>query len=166
MTRGRPRHGNDQPHVEQKNWSHVRLLLGYQRIDDPDLIPKINELYRAWGLFNNFFCTNLKLIEKTKVGSRYKKKYDDPKTPYQRLMESEHVNEAQKTHLTESYCNLNPFKLKKQGQSSYLCIDARQNVPDSGPHGEETENRVCGGGVPHHESRGPRRQSVQGQAGL
>jgi len=113
MTRGRPRHGNDSAHVEQKNWSHVRLLLGYQRIDDPDLVSKINELYRAWGLFNNFFCTNLKLIEKTKVGSRYKKKYDDPKTPCQRLMESKHINEAQKTHLTEIYCNLNPFKLKK-----------------------------------------------------
>jgi len=114
LTRGRPRHGNDQAHVEQKNWTHVRLLLGHQRIDDPNLVPKINELYRAWALFNNFFCTNLKLVEKTKVGSRYKKKYDDPKTPYQRLMESEHLNEAMKTHLTEMYCNLNPFKLKKQ----------------------------------------------------
>lgn len=114
LTRGRPRHGNDQAHVEQKNWTHVRLLLGFQRIEDPDLIPKINELYRAWALFNNFFCTNLKLVEKTKVGSRYKKKYDDPKTPYQRLMESKHLNGALKTHLVEVYCNLNPFKLKKQ----------------------------------------------------
>jgi hypothetical protein len=113
MTRGRPRHGNDQAHVEQKNWTHVRLLLGFGRIDNPDLVPHINELYRASALFNNFFCTNLKLVEKTKVGSRYKRKYDEPKTPYQRLLESEHVNEAQKTHLTEIYCNLNPFKLKK-----------------------------------------------------
>ena len=113
LTRGRPRHGNDQAHVEQKNWSHVRLLLGFQRINDPALVPKINELYRLWALFNNFFCPNLKLIEKTKVGSRYTKKYDDPKTPYQRLMQSEHLHEAQKTHLTEIYCNLNPFKLKK-----------------------------------------------------
>jgi hypothetical protein len=114
QTRGRPRHGNDQPHVEQKNWSHVRLLLGYQRIEDPELVPRINELYQLWGLFNNFFCPNLKLVHKTKVGSRYKKRYDEPKTPYQRLMQSEHINEAQKTYLTELYCNLNPFKLKKQ----------------------------------------------------
>jgi hypothetical protein len=113
LTRGRPHHGNDSAHVEQKNWSHVRLLLGYQRIEDPDLVPKINELYRAWALFNNFFCTNLKLVEKTKVGSRYRRKYDDPKTPYQRLMASEHINEAQKTYLTEMYCSLNPFKLKR-----------------------------------------------------
>ena len=94
--------------------SNVRLLLGYQRIEDPQLVPKINELYRAWALFNNFFCTNLKLIQKTKVGSRYQKKYDAPKTSHQRLMESEHLNEAQKTLLTEIYCNLNPFSLKKQ----------------------------------------------------
>jgi len=114
LTRGRPRHGNDQAHVEQKNWSHVRQQLGYQRIDNPSLVPKINELYRVCSLFNNFFCTNLKLVEKTKVGSRYKKKYDNPKTPYQRLVESEHINEAQKTHLTEIYCNINPFKLRKQ----------------------------------------------------
>lgn len=114
LSRGRPGHGNDSAHVEQKNWSHVRLLLGYQRIDNPELVPKINELYRAWALFNNFFCTNLKLIEKHKVGSHYQKKYDDPKTPYQRLMASPHLNEFLKTHLTEIYCNLNPFKLKKQ----------------------------------------------------
>ena len=113
LTRGRPRHGNDQAHVEQKNWTHVRLLLGYQRIEDPSLIPAINDLYRTWALFNNFFCANLKLIDKSKVGSRHRRKYDTPKTPYQRLMESEHINEAQKTHLTEMYANLNPFKLSK-----------------------------------------------------
>ncbi len=114
FTRGRPRHGNDQAYVEQKNWTHVRLLLGYQRIEDPNLVPKINELYRVWALFNNFFCTNLKLVKKMKVGSRYRKKYDDPQTPYQRLVESKHLNQVQKNHLTEIYCNLNPFKLKKQ----------------------------------------------------
>ena len=114
LSRGRPRHGNDQAHVEQKNWSHVRPLLGYQRIANPDLIPKINVLYQAWALFNNFFCTNLKIIDKTKVGSRYRKKYDTPKTPYQRLMESEHMTELHKTCLTEIYCNLNPFNLKRQ----------------------------------------------------
>ncbi len=113
LTRGRPRHGNDQAHVEQKNWSHVRLLLGFERIDRPELIPKINELYRAWAQFNNFFCPNLKLIKKTKVGSRYQKTYDDPKTPYRRLMDSPHINEAQRTYVTELYCNLNPFKLKR-----------------------------------------------------
>jgi hypothetical protein len=114
QTRGRPNRGNDSAHVEQKNWSHVRLLLGYQRIELPDLIPEINQLYSAWSLFNNFFCTNQKLIDKVKIKSRYHKKYDEAKTPYQRLVDSEHLNEAQKTHLTEIRCNINPFSLKKQ----------------------------------------------------
>ncbi|MCE9615163.1 MAG: transposase family protein [Lentisphaerae bacterium] len=91
MSRGRPRQGNDSAQVEQKNWSHVRLLLGYQRLDDPSLVPKINELYRLWDAFNNFFCTNLKLIEKTKVGSRYQKKYDIPQKPYQRKRHAGHL---------------------------------------------------------------------------
>ena len=114
QTRGRPRRGNDSAHVEQKNWTHVRQLLGYQRIDVPTLIPQINTLYRTWALFNNFFCTNLKLVAKKKIGSRYRKTYDEPKTPYQRLMDSGLLNEAEKTHLTELACNLNPFSLKNQ----------------------------------------------------
>jgi transposase InsO family protein len=118
-SRGRPYHKNDTAHVEQKNYTHVRLLLGYERLSDPALLDPINLLYETWALFNNFFCASLKLVCKTKQGSRYHKTYDIPKTPYQRLMESPAVNEAIKTHLTELACNLNPFVLKKQ-------IDARQ----------------------------------------
>ena len=114
FTRCRPNKKNDNAHVEQKNWTHVRLLLGYQRIEDPAMVATINHLYRCWNLFNNFFCANLKLQEKQRINSRYKKKYDDGKTPYQRLIESEEVNEAQKTHLTELRCNLNPYALRRQ----------------------------------------------------
>ena len=118
-SRGRPYHKNDTAHVEQKNYTHVRLLLGYQRLEDLDLLPAINRLYEAWSLFNNFFCASAKLTSKVKVGSRYRKTYDTPQTPYQRLMASADVNEAVKTHLTEVACNLNPFALKK-------LIDAQQ----------------------------------------
>ena len=113
MARGRPYHGNDSPHVEQKTGAICACCLG-QRIEDPRLIPRIKELYRAWALFNNVFCTNLTLIEKTKVGSRYHKKYDTKKTPCHRLMVSGHLNKAQQAHLTEMYCNHNPFSLEKQ----------------------------------------------------
>jgi hypothetical protein len=97
----------------------VRLLLGYERLDNAALLPTINHLYEAWALFNNFFCASLKLVGKTKIGSRYRKTYDLPQTPYQRLMASPDVNEAMKTHLTEVLGNLNPFTLKKT-------IDAQQ----------------------------------------
>jgi hypothetical protein len=114
FTRSRPNKKNDNAHVEQKNWTHVRLLLGYQRIENPELVAKINHLYQAWNMFNNFFCANLKLLEKQRVNSRYKKNYDHGATPYQRLMASDQINEAQKTHITELMCNLNPYALRRQ----------------------------------------------------
>lgn len=114
LSRGRPYHKNDTARVEQKNYTHVRLLLGYGRIGDQQMIPSINGLYRLWEYFNNFFSPTLKLVEKTKVGSRYLKTYDSPQTPYQRLMASPAINEGLKTILTERFCKLNPFALKRQ----------------------------------------------------
>lgn len=113
-SRGRPYHKDDTAHVEQKNYTHVRMLLGYSRIEDELKISPINQLYEAWGLFNNFFSPTLKLVEKTKIGSRYIKKYDVPTTPYQRLMNSVDVDELKKTYLTEVFTNINPFNLKRQ----------------------------------------------------
>jgi hypothetical protein len=113
FSRGRPYHKNDTAHVEQKNYTHVRLLLGYSRIEDPDLVPAINELYRTWELFNNLFCPSAKLVKKEKIGSRYRKFYDLPQTPYHRLMNSPDVLEPLKTHITELFCNHNPFDLRR-----------------------------------------------------
>ena len=121
MTRGRAGKKNDCPHVEQKNHTHVRLLLGWQRIEDPSLIKEINELYRAANLLTNFFCSNRKLIFKERRGSRYCKRYDQPATPCERLIASGCLNEAQVTHLTEVMCNLDPYKLRAQ-------IDAKQQA--------------------------------------
>jgi hypothetical protein len=113
FSRSRPYHKNDTAHVEQKNYTHVRLLLGYGRIEDPELIPVINGLYQAWELFNNLFCPSAKLIKKEKIGSRYRKFYDLPQTPYHRLMNSPDVPEPLKTHITELFCNHNPFALRR-----------------------------------------------------
>jgi hypothetical protein len=114
VTRGRPNHKDDTAHVEQKNFTHVRLLLGYERIGNPDLVPLINRLYEAWGLYNNLCCASLKLIEKHREGSRYVKTYDEAQTPCQRLLDSPDLDEAKKTFLTELQCNVSPFALKRQ----------------------------------------------------
>lgn len=113
MTRGRPGRSNDNPHVEQKNNTHVRKLLGYQRIEDKSLMADIDQLYEASNLLNNFFCTNRRLIIKERRGSRYYKKYDPPATPCQRLLDSGHMTELQKTHLLELQTNLDPYKLRR-----------------------------------------------------
>lgn len=94
--------------MEQKNWTHVRQLLGYQRLEQPELIPLINDLYRTWTLFHNFFCPTLKLLTKTR------RTYSKPQTPYQRLLDSPHLSQEQKEKLQAQYQRLNPFELKEQ----------------------------------------------------
>lgn len=114
FTRSRPYKKNDNAHVEQKNWSHVRHLFGYDRFENPVLVDLMNELYaNEWSLYQNHFCPTMKLIEKTKINSRYRKKYDKPKTPYLRLMTSEYISEEKKVELREKHKNLNPFELKR-----------------------------------------------------
>jgi len=114
LTRSRPYRKNDQAHVEQKNWTHVRQLLGYQRLEQPELVPLINELYRTWGLLHNFFCPNLKLLSKTRKGAKTIRKYSPPQTPYQRLLESKHLSQEQKQKLQSRFQQLNPLQLKRE----------------------------------------------------
>lgn len=114
FTRSRPYHKNDNAHVEQKNWTHVRQLFGYERFQDIRLVDLMNDLYKnEWGLYQNHFRPSMKLIEKEKINSRYKKKYDKPQTPYQRLMASPDINPQKKKELQEKHSSLNPFALKR-----------------------------------------------------
>jgi hypothetical protein len=114
FTRSRPYRKNDNAHVEQKNWTHVRHLLGYDRFDDFALVALMDDLYaNEWSLYQNHFCPTMKLIEKEKVNSKYRKKYEKPKTPYQRLIQSADVEEIKKEALQKVHAELNPFQLKK-----------------------------------------------------
>ena len=114
FTRSRAYHTQDNAHIEQKNYTHVRQWLGYSRFDNPQVIPLLNDLYKTeWRLFHNFFCPSVKLIEKKRVGSKIIKRYDKPQTPYQRLMESKFIDPATKQKLKEQFDSLNPFELRK-----------------------------------------------------
>lgn len=113
LTRSRPDHKDDNAHVEQKNWTHVRQLLGYARIDQPDLIPAINRLYEAWGLFHNYFCPTLKLLAKTKSGSRYQRRYEPPRTPKARIWDCPHTLEPIRIYFLQRQDSLNPLTLKR-----------------------------------------------------
>jgi hypothetical protein len=114
LRRSRPYKKNDQAHVEQKNWTHVRQLLGYDRIEKPDLVPLINQIYRTWGWLHNFFCPTLKLESKVRCGSKTKRKYGRPQTPYQRLLDCPDLSAAQKTALQARFQQLNPLNLKNK----------------------------------------------------
>lgn len=114
FTRSRAYHKDDNSHVEQKNWTHVRQWLGYHRFDNPTLVPLMNDLYTSeWRLYHNFFCPSVKLLEKKRVASKTIKRYDKPKTPYQRVLESKYVLASDKRKLKEQFEGLNPFKLRK-----------------------------------------------------
>lgn len=119
FTRARAYRKNDNCYVEQKNWSVVRRALGYLRYDTPEELEIINRLHGYLRLYTNHFQPVMKMIEKTRVGSRVKKKYDKPRTPYQRVLdsgvlESPDVEEERKEALTKEHLKLNPAELKRQ----------------------------------------------------
>jgi hypothetical protein len=117
FSRSRPNKKNDNAHVEQKNWTHVRHLFGYRRLGKYNVVEMMNDLYsNEWRLYQNFFMPAMKLIEKTRIGSRYCKKYDSPQTPYQRVLDEPTISHRQKEKLSNARQLLDPFLLKKNIQ--------------------------------------------------
>ncbi|MCL0051132.1 hypothetical protein M1M97_00415 [Thermodesulfovibrionales bacterium] len=113
FTRSRPNRKNDNAYIEQKNWTHVRKLLGYLRYDTLGEVV-INDLYRSeLRLYKNFFQPVMKLVSKERIGGSLKRKYDTPKTPYQRLMDSGQISEQTRKQLKTVYLSLNPAQLKR-----------------------------------------------------
>ena len=114
-TRSRPYKKNDQAHVEQKNFTHVRQLLGYERYDQIELKVLVEELYKeTWLPLRNFFTPVMKLIEKERTGSKVKKTYDEPQTPYQRLQNCSKFEDESKRTLKEIYQKLDPIDLQRK----------------------------------------------------
>jgi hypothetical protein len=114
FTRSRPYKKNDQAHVEQKNWSVVRRLIGYDRYEASPALKLFEAIYQDWRLYVNFFQPVLKLVEKRRVGSKVIKKYDTARTPYQRVLESPHVSQEAKERLRQLYPTLNPMALRQR----------------------------------------------------
>jgi len=115
FTRSRPYHKNDNAHVEQKNWTHVRQLLGYDRFDTRILVNLVNDLYEnEWRLYQNHFIPTMKCVKKEKINSKYRKKFDAPKTPYKRVLECKEIDKIAKEKLRQEHKQLNPFELKRR----------------------------------------------------
>ena len=114
FTRSRAYKKNDGCYVEQKNWSVVRRNVGYARFDTAEELAVLNELYAVLREHTNFFMPSAKLVSKTRDGAKVVKRYDEPKTPYARVLASEHVTEAAKRRLARHYERLNPVRLKRE----------------------------------------------------
>lgn len=113
-TRSRAYNKNDNAHIEEKNWTVVRQYIGYDRLNNPEQLELLNDLYRNdMNFFLNYFLPSVKLISKERHGSKIKKKYDKAKTPFQRLFESKEIDDDKKLQLLRILNKLNPFKLQE-----------------------------------------------------
>lgn len=114
FTRSRPYQKNDQAHIEQKNSTHVRRLFGRIRFDKPSVTFLLNDLYQnELRLFHNFFKPSQKLIRKRFVGSKTIRTLDEPKTPFQRILNHWSLSHTQRKNLINTFQSLDPIALKQ-----------------------------------------------------
>jgi hypothetical protein len=131
FTRSREYKKNDNAHIEQKNWTHIRQTFGYERFDNPKIVALMNDLYaNEYSLLMNFFLPSVKLLEKRRIGSTIVKKHDIPRTPCQRLLASRSVPEETKQRLRKLQQSLDPFLLHRIVQQKVkLILQQRSLVP-------------------------------------
>jgi len=123
MTRSRPYKKDDNAHVEQKNWTHIRQCFGYERHDNPEVVESINLLVKgAYGQLLNYFHASLKLERKERTQGRLKRIYGAAQTPLARVLISAEVTEQTKLRLQQHKARLNPFALKQEVDRSLKTI--------------------------------------------
>jgi hypothetical protein len=114
LSRSRPYKKNDNAWVEQKNWTHVRKVVGYRRFDTTSELRVLNEIYATLRLYKNFCLPTMRLKSKARVEGRIKRIYEKPCTPYERVMGSRQVDRKTKQKLRSIYEALNPAELYRR----------------------------------------------------
>lgn len=114
LTRSRPNHKNDNAYVEQKNGHVIRRFLGYTRLDTVRIIEPMNKMYDLLETYLNHFVPSKKCLEKTRIGSKYKRIYDRAKTAYNRVLDHPEIPNEIKEKLRAEHAKLNPLLLKKK----------------------------------------------------
>jgi hypothetical protein len=128
FTRSRSYKKNDSCHVEQKNWTVIRRVIGYDRFSSKAAFRALGDVYTVLRLYINFFQPVSKLVRKSRHGAKVYKVYDTALTPYQRLLESGVLTEDKKRELADLYAALNPVTLLKEIRQSVdrLCTLAER----------------------------------------
>ena len=114
FTRGRPGNKNDGCHVEQKNWTHVRSLVGYLRYDTPAELELLNKIWDLDWRFTNLLCTQQKLVSRERVGAKVIKRHDTAQTPHQRARTAGILAPGRKSALTRTLNDLHPGQLQRE----------------------------------------------------
>ncbi len=137
FTRSRAYHKGDNAHVEQKNWTHVRQHFGYYRLENSSLVTLMNDLYEnEFSLLHNYFYPSVKLKNKLRIQSKIKKQHDVARTPYERLLLSEHVSADQKEKLKQIFTQLNPFTLRASIEKKLKKIFSNIEISYQGKRGK------------------------------
>ena len=134
FTRGRPYKKDDNAHIEQKNWTHVRKLLGYVRYDSPAAQAAIHALYRhELRLFQNLFLPSVKLLRKERVGARVRRRYDAPRTPLDRVLACPEIRPAVAAQLPPPARRPRPLRpgpaIDQQLERIYALANPRHSAP-------------------------------------
>jgi len=114
FTRGRPYKKDDNAHIEQKNWTHVRKLIGWDRYETPEAVAALNDLYaHELRLYMNLFQPSVKLIRTERKGSRKTRRYDQPRTPLDRLAKMPGADPKKVADFLHLRSRLDPFVLSR-----------------------------------------------------
>lgn len=111
FTRSRPYKKNDSAHIEQKNWDVIRKMIGYGRFDTYEQLDIIKRIESLLAFYQNYFQPSQKLVSKTRIGAKVKKKYDVAQTPAQRLLAREDISKAARKRLNDTFRQINPAAL-------------------------------------------------------
>ncbi len=132
FTRSRPYWKNDQAHVEQKNWSVVRRLVGYGRYESEAALAQLNRVYDLLRVWTNFWQPSLKLVAKERdpATGKTKKTYDAAQTPYRRLLASGVLTAAQQRALADTYAARGPVELRRQLAAAVEQLGRLQERPN------------------------------------
>ncbi len=152
FTRGRPYKKDDNAHIEQKNWTHVRKLAGYDRYDSAAPLAALNTRYAELRLFHNLWLPSVKLSTKTRVGSRVRRTYEAPQTPFERVRASPKADARLMADLTQLRQTGDPFELSaridRQLDRLYALATPRRPV--------EVRGQTCGSQKRFHTVFGTR----------
>lgn len=114
LTRSRPNKKNDNAYVEERNGHVIRKWLGYNRLDVPEIVPLVNEMYELLETYLNHFVPSRKCLDKVRVGAKYRRTYGQATTPYARVLAHPAIAGDVKERLRKQHTELNPLKLKQQ----------------------------------------------------
>jgi hypothetical protein len=117
FTRSRVGNKNDGCHVEQKNWTTVRVLVGYHRYDAPAEVLLLNKIWTLQSLLSNYFYPQQKLVFKARDGAKIIKKHDTAATPHRRAQAHPNLPTTAKADLTRTYLDINPAALQRHIQA-------------------------------------------------